>query len=135
MTALERDNAGRHKNPRIARGAAAFVSGMMAEDAVAARYRQQGHEVLARRWRGRGGEVDLIVRDDRDIVFVEVKKAATTELAAWRLGRRQMDRICLSAAEYCDRFRAGSLTPMRFDVALVDDFGRVEIIPNAFGVN
>ncbi|MFI0395364.1 YraN family protein [Paracoccus jiaweipingae] len=120
---------------RAARGAMAFTSGLLAEDNVAAHYAQGGATVLARRWRGRAGEIDLIVRQGDGVVFVEVKKAATTDLAAWRLNRRQMDRICLAAVEYCERFTTGTLTPMRFDAALVDDLGRIEVVQNAFGMN
>ncbi|MDO5621037.1 MAG: YraN family protein [Paracoccus sp. (in: a-proteobacteria)] len=118
---------------RSQRGALAYASGMMAEHSVAEHYQIGGAQVLAERWRGRGGEIDLIVQDGEETVFVEVKKAATTDLAAWRLNRRQMDRICMAACEYCDSLPTGMLTPMRFDVALVDDFGRIEMIPNAFG--
>ena len=53
--------------------------------------------------------------------------------AAWQLGRRQMDRICDAAAEFCGGLDTGLMTDMRFDVALVDAQGRVEVIANAFG--
>ena len=41
---------------------------------LAARYlKRQGMKILARQWHGRSGEVDLIARDGRTTVFVEVK--------------------------------------------------------------
>lgn len=113
---------------RTSRGALAYASGHAAEDQIASRYQMAGCDILARRWRGAAGEIDLIVRDGETIVFVEVKKAATLSDAAERLGRRQMDRICLAACEYC-----GLDADMRFDAALVDDLGRVELLHNAFG--
>ncbi|MDO5631954.1 MAG: YraN family protein [Paracoccus sp. (in: a-proteobacteria)] len=120
---------------RSRRGALACLSGAMAEDNVATRYQAAGAEILARRWRGRAGEIDLIVQQGDCVIFVEVKKSRTHELAALRLDRRQMDRICGAALEYCGTLSSGSLTEMRFDVALVDDSGRIDVIENAFGEN
>ncbi len=91
--------------------------------------------MLQARWRGQAGEIDLIVRDGADIVFVEVKKSSTHALAAHRLDRRQMDRICLAALEYAEGIDGGRPIGMRFDAALVDDLGRIDIIRNAFGMN
>nr|WP_134679435.1 YraN family protein [Paracoccus ravus] len=105
----------------------------MAEDAVSRAYLDTGHEALAERWRGAAGEIDLIFRGKDEVIFVEVKKAATHDLAARRLGRLQIGRITLAAQEFCADLPAGLMTPMRFDLALVDRFGRVEILENAFG--
>lgn len=120
---------------RVARGLTAQASGARAEDRVADRYAAAGCDILERRWRGTAGEIDLILRDGDEIVFVEVKKAASLWLAAHRLDRRQMDRICRTAAAYCDRFANGSLTFMRFDAAWVDEAGQIEIVPDAFGLD
>lgn len=119
---------------RARRGRMACLSGQMAEESVLRCYEAMGCQVLEQRWRGQGGEIDLIIRDGDDLVFVEVKASATHAAAAERLQRRQMDRICLSALEYADRLGGGS-TGMRFDAALVDAAGRVELIHNAFGAN
>ncbi|QRZ13985.1 YraN family protein [Paracoccus methylovorus] len=116
-------------------GALAYSAGRFAEESVAREYRQRGYEVMAERWRGRGGEIDLILRKDDEYVFVEVKKSRLHDWAAERINARQIARICNSALEYCGRLPAGLLTAMRFDAALVDQFGRVDIIESAFGVN
>lgn len=120
---------------RAARGLAAHASGHSAEARVADHYRDRGAEVLERCWRSPAGEVDLIVREGDTVVFVEVKKADTHDVAAARLSRRQMDRICTAALIYADKLPGGALTDIRFDAALVDATGRVEIIENAFGLN
>lgn len=120
---------------RSMRGSVAWSSGRFAEESVARSYISTGHDVMAERWRGKGGEIDLILHKNGAYVFVEVKKARCHQQAAARISRRQMSRICNSALEYCDRLPGGSLTPMRFDAALVDDLGRVEIIENAFGAD
>ncbi|SDE89647.1 putative endonuclease [Paracoccus isoporae] len=118
---------------RRRRGAKAFQSGLLAEDNVARHYQERGYTLLQSRWRGRAGEVDLILRKDALYVFVEVKAAAEFALAAARIDRRQMDRICLAACEFCERLPTGQMTEMRMDAALVDRFGRIEIVENAFG--
>lgn len=120
---------------RRRRGQVANLAGRLAEDSVAARYEAEGCKVLQARWRGQAGEIDLIVRDGAEIVFVEVKKSSTHALAAHRLDRRQMDRICLAALEYAEGIDRGRPIGMRFDAALVDDLGRIDIIRNAFGMN
>ena len=89
--------------------------------------------ILQQRYRGRAGEIDLVVRDADELVFVEVKKSKTHAQAAQRLSRRQMDRICRVALEYVGSEPMGLLTPMRFDVALVDQYGTIDVIENAFG--
>jgi putative endonuclease len=109
------------------------LSGSAAEDSVAGDYDRRGRMVSHRRWRGEAGEIDLIARDGEGFVFVEVKKARTFDQAAWRLGRRQMDRIIAAACEFLGTQPGGMLAAMRFDLALVDSRGAVRIIENAFG--
>lgn len=128
-------NGGRRNSERQWRGAVAFARGRMGEETVIATYADLGYRLLAQRWRGRAGEIDLIFRGVDGIVFVEVKAASTHDVAAMRLSRRQMDRICLSACEFIADLPGGQLTEMRFDAALVDDLGRVEILQAAFGMN
>lgn len=125
----------RSSQGRVARGIAAHASGHAAERLVAVRYAERGCAILEHCWRSPAGEVDLILRDGETIVFVEVKKSETHDIAAQRISRRQMDRICRAALLYSDRLPGGSLTEMRFDAALVDGSGRVEIVENAFGLN
>ena len=96
-------------------------------------YEARGGRVAARRWRSPWGEVDLIVRLDGRVVIVEVKKARSLEQAALRLGRRQMDRLCAAAQTFCQGEPLGSLTDLRFDLALVDGMGRIRVVENAFG--
>ena len=47
--------------------------GLAAERHAEDRLRKAGCEVLARRFRSRRGEIDLVVRDGPTVVFVEVK--------------------------------------------------------------
>ena len=47
--------------------------GKLGEDFAAAHYARLGFDVIARRYRTRFGEIDLIVADEHTLVFVEVK--------------------------------------------------------------
>lgn len=117
---------------RRARGRLAHLSGTLAEDGVARCLEGRGMTILARRWRGKAGEIDLICRDGQCLVFVEVKQAATHFDAAQRLGGAQQGRILRAALDYCDQSGHALLPEMRFDAALVDGQGRIEILERAF---
>lgn len=117
---------------QVWRGRGNDLAGRAAEAIVAGDYDRRGREIIGRRWRGQSGEIDLIARDGEEVVFVEVKKAGDFDRAAERLGPRQIGRICAAAAEYIGRLPLGQLTPVRFDLALVDGRGAVRVIENAF---
>lgn len=113
-------------------GLVGYLSGLAAEGAVARLYEAGGRKIAAQRWRGKWGEIDLIAREGETVVFVEVKKAATHARAAERLGWRQVQRIWAAASEFLEGEPLRSLTDVRFDVALVDNLGRIEIRQNAY---
>ena len=77
--------------------------------------------------------IDLILRDGAGLIFVEVKQARDFDRAAESLSARQMRRLYGAAEEYLGSQPAGSLTDVRFDVALVNGHGETRIIENAFG--
>lgn len=116
---------------RAARGSMGHAGGQAAERQVERAYADRGARCLARRWRGAGGEIDLIFEMTGDIVFVEVKSSRSHAGAAARLSPRQAARLMAAAEEYLGTQPRGALTPMRIDVALVDGQGRIEIVENA----
>lgn len=112
-------------------GIVSYLAGKSAEVQVMRAYVDHGHRVVAQRWRGPAGEIDLVLEKDGEVIFVEVKKSRTFARAAESLSRRQIGRLLRSAEHCLGTFPKGALTPMRFDVALVDDLGRIDVIPNA----
>ena len=56
---------------------ATHLLGRSGEDEAAAWYTARGYEVLARNWRCRAGELDLIVAQGRLVVFCEVKSRSS----------------------------------------------------------
>ncbi len=115
------------------RGGMSYHAGAAAENEIAQDYERRGFTVARQRWRGKGGEIDLILRDGDGLIFVEVKQSRSFDRAALRISQRQMLRIYASAAEFIGAEPNGSLTDVRFDVALVNGTGEVQIIENAFG--
>jgi putative endonuclease len=106
--------------------------GAAGEDAAAGWYSERGYAVLARNWRCREGEIDLILRRDGTVVFCEVK-ARTTDafgVPAEAVTRAKQQRLRLLAARWLADSRT-TAAEVRFDVASVLA-GRVEVIEGAF---
>jgi putative endonuclease len=106
--------------------------GIAGEDAAAAWYEANGYEVVARNWRCREGELDLVVRRNRLIVFCEVKARASTVFGApaEAVNHLKRQRLRVLAAKWISE---SPIRPreIRFDVAsVVGD--AVEIIEGAF---
>jgi putative endonuclease len=114
------------------RGCRADLAGRSAEDIVCRHYLDRGARVLGRRWRGAGGEIDLVFDLAGTTLFVEVKKAADFAAAAARVGPAQIVRLSQAAEEYLGAHAGTVSSECRFDVAFVDRVGRVEVLENAF---
>lgn len=121
----------RHNVSLSERGKSAYFAGAAAEEAVARDYLDKGLRLIARRWRGMGGEIDLIFGAGPVRVFVEVKKSKTHATATRRIGARQRKRIFSAAEEFLVGEPAGLLTESRFDVALVNALGEIDVLENA----
>lgn len=118
---------------RRRRGQRAWHAGAAAERTVARYFERRGAVERERRWRGQGGEIDLILSEGGEIVFCEVKAARSFDAAVMRLSEAQMLRIHAAAAEYLGGMPDGQLSQVRFDLALVDGQGNVRVMENAFG--
>lgn len=105
-----------------------FHSGIAAEELAARSYRMGGGEIRAMRWRCPEGELDMVVDLPDEIVFVEVKARRLHDPGA--VTERQWARIGAAATRYLAEQTDGT-RPCRFDLALVDRFGRLERIKNA----
>lgn len=107
--------------------------GASGEDMVAAWYQRNGYDVIARNWRCREGELDLVVKRGRTLVFCEVKTRTTDHFGvpAEAVTYEKRARIRRLAARYLDE--AASVRPgeIRFDVASVLG-GEIDVIEGAF---
>lgn len=112
--------------------AARRALGAAGEEQAAAWYRRHGYAIVHRNWRCRDGELDLVVRRGRELVFVEVKARRTDRfgMPAEAVTRDKQRRLRVLAGRYLASTdeRASSL---RFDVVSILG-GRLEVIEGAF---
>jgi len=66
--------------------------------------RLKGWQILARRARVRGGEVDIVARRGRILAFVEVKARATEEAAGFALDEWRLRRVIVAAERLIPRY-------------------------------
>jgi putative endonuclease len=98
---------------------------------------REGYDVLARRFRGRYGEVDLVALDGPTLVFVEVKTRATRNFGdpSEFVDQGKQQRFRLAAEEFVSRYDLGRYA-YRFDIVAVvapsTTVEEVEHFANAF---
>ena len=106
--------------------------GASGETSVAAWYETHGYVVLARNWKVRAGELDLVVQRGRVVVFCEVKTRSTLDFGspAEAVGASKRQRVRHLAALWLESAPRRP-AEIRFDVATVvgDD---IEVIEGAF---
>ncbi len=112
--------------------------GRTGEDLACNELKRRGYAILARRYRLRGGELDIIARDGETMVFVEVKARQERAFgeAAEAVGTVKRRRISRLAVEYALRHGLSN-RPCRFDVVSIHmESGRpvIEVFQNAFDV-
>lgn len=82
-----------------------------------------GYRVVGRNYvTGRGttaGEIDLICRKHRTLVFTEIKQRRTTEKAAYAISRTQQQRIIRGAQSFVKSHPQYKADDMRFDAVLI----------------
>lgn len=104
---------------RDPRRQAAFRLGLSAEARAALFLHAKGYRELARRWKSPLGEIDLVMRRGRTLVFVEVKARARLEDAAWSVLPRQRKRIAGAAEAWLAAHPQHAGYDIRFDAVLV----------------
>lgn len=105
--------------------------GAQAEQRAARYLQQQGLKPVAHNYRGRFGEIDLVMQDGATLVFVEVRLRRSAEFggAAASIDARKQQRIIRTAQQYLAGL--AHVPPCRFDAVLLDDSG-VQWLKNAF---
>jgi putative endonuclease len=98
---------------------AAERHGHRAENRAALALRLKGYRILARRFRTPVGEIDIIARRGRTIVFVEVKARATRDAALLAVTPAGRSRIIRAARFWLGRQPGAAGFDLRFDVILV----------------
>jgi len=109
-------------------------AGARAEELCAELMRGAGLRVLARNWRCRHGEIDLVAEEGGTLVFAEVRYRSGGRFggAAESVTAAKQARLVAAARLYLMRRPDAEC---RFDVLLLDalEAGRIQWIRNAFG--
>ena len=107
---------------------------MRAEELCADLLRRAGLRILARNWRCRLGEIDLVAEESGTLVFAEVRLRSSGSYggAAESITAAKRARLLAAARLY---LAGRAPAPCRFDVLLLDALSpaRVQWIRNAFG--
>lgn len=107
--------------------------GAAAEELAARHLLAKGAAILARNYRVRGGEIDLIVRHGRELAFVEVRLRTRSDYggAAASITPAKQRRLILAAQHYLQQHGE---QPCRFDCILLDalDADAIEWVQGTF---
>src|SRR5262245_24313153 len=107
------------------------------EDTACQELERRGHTILARKYRTRFGEIDIVSENSGTVVFTEVKARRTARygLAAEQIPSWKQRRIAAMALDYL-AFTGRLNDRCRFDVVAIDGAGtdkeQVNVIESAF---
>ena len=95
--------------------------GRMGEDMAADHLVGKGMKILERRVRCRHGEIDLVARDGREWVFIEVKTRSSSRMgtAVEALTPKKIGRFTSAVVEYVSRHGL-EREPIRCDMVAID---------------
>lgn len=96
--------------------------GALGEQQALLYLQQQGLKLLARNWHCRQGELDLVMREDETVVFVEVRyrRHATWGSALESINSRKQQRLVRTAQAFLQSQSEWAELPCRFDVLTLD---------------
>ncbi|GAB4223687.1 MAG: YraN family protein [Gammaproteobacteria bacterium] len=118
------------------RNYSAKLTGKIAEQAACKYLCQQGLKLITRNFRCRMGEIDLIMRQGKILVFVEVRYRQSYDyggsLASVNYAKRQ--RLIKTAQYYLQVHNLLDQINCRFDVVALSGNHHVEWVPDAFWV-
>ena len=97
-------------------------------------YQDNGFDILERNWRAGHKEIDLIVRKDSLVVFVEVKSALSRQFGhpVERVDQKKVHNLSVCAQQYVIANELDDVD-LRFDVVTFSN-GQLEHFPDAFAV-
>ena len=106
-------------------------------ESIAVRYlKKKGYKVLEQNYRNKIGEIDIIAKDKKTLVFVEVKATRTDSFGnpKWAVTPKKQRKISMVALYYLKATKQNKVKA-RFDVVAISSSQtnpRIELIKNAF---
>lgn len=110
------------------------MNGTEAEDRALQHLQRHGLQALARNWRCRSGELDLVLRDGATLVIAEVRQRSSAAYggALGSIDARKRERIVRATQSYLAEHPQHADAPLRFDVLALDGAGRIDWLKAAF---
>ena len=108
-------------------------TGLRAETMAALYLRLKFYRILARNWRSKAGEIDLIAARSKTLAFIEVKARATNESGRYALHPRQQARITRAAEAFLATRPECANMHVRFDLIVVVPLRIPDHIAGAWG--
>ena len=110
--------------------------GKKSEDLAAWYLKKNGYKILEQNYRTQLGEIDIIARDKKTLVFVEVKSRRSIRYGSpkWSVTHQKQRKISMVALQYLKKTRQTDAAA-RFDVVAVisnRDEPQIEVVKNAF---
>lgn len=96
-----------------------YQAGLDAETACSNYLESIGYEIVAKRYKTKAGEIDLIARSNTQLLFVEVKRRKG-KIIDDPISPAQKKRIINASLQYLAENLEDSNLDMRFDCILVD---------------
>lgn len=99
------------------------LQGQLAEDKACEYLQKQGLKCLLRNYQCKMGEIDLIMQDTQDIVFVEVRLRSYKQFgdALESVTYYKQQKLIKAALHYLHRYNLAEKVACRFDVIAFDE--------------
>ncbi|MDA1187391.1 MAG: YraN family protein [Proteobacteria bacterium] len=113
------------------------AAGRAAEDLALSFLQSQGLSLIARNQLFRGGELDLIMRDGQQLVFIEVRQRTNARFGGALASVHRQKRRRIGHASRCWLLKTGwkTLPVCRFDVVGLDATGQISWVKAAFSLS
>ncbi|CAO5682920.1 MAG: hypothetical protein HEEMFOPI_00813 [Holosporales bacterium] len=109
--------------------------GIKGEELALTYFLNKGYSLIAKRYRIKGGEIDLILSDHKTLVIVEVRVRKKWMDAAESIVFLKRQRLTKTAENFIMHHQdmMAQFPFIRFDVVLINKAGDIHHIENAFG--
>ncbi len=104
-------------NPRQIR----YYFGLLAEHIACLYLRLKFYQIIAKRYKTPFGEVDIIARKGRRIIFIEIKARRDTSLMDF-ISKHQQQRITQAAQYFLLKFSKYQTYDLRFDAIIMNRY-------------
>lgn len=97
-------------------------TGKQGEDIAVKYLKKRGYQILARNFRRKSGEIDIIAKRKKTIIFAEVKVVTDSSVLHEKLNWKKQQKIVRTAQWYLSENGMEEGVPWQIDLIAIDDF-------------